>query len=40
MKIGPDQSAAPGLLAEAGFAAAQLAVRQLGETAMCHSRGR
>jgi hypothetical protein len=40
LAVATDQSAAPGLLAEAGFAAAQLAVRQLGETAMCHSRGR
>jgi phytoene dehydrogenase-like protein len=33
LAIATDQSAAPGLLAEAGIAAAQLAVQQLGETA-------
>jgi hypothetical protein len=33
LAVATDQSAAPGLLAEAGIAAAQLAVRALGETA-------
>jgi len=37
LAVATDQSAAPGLLAEAGFTAAQLAVEQLGETARCHS---
>jgi phytoene dehydrogenase-like protein len=32
LAVATDQSAAPGLLAEAGFTAAQLAVEQLGET--------
>ncbi len=33
LTVATDQSAAPGLLAEVGFAAARLAVRQLGDTA-------
>jgi phytoene dehydrogenase-like protein len=33
LTVATDQSAAPGLLAEVGFAAAQLAVEQLGQTA-------
>jgi hypothetical protein len=33
LAVATDQSAAPGLLAEAGFTAAQLAVQELGETA-------
>ena len=35
LAVATDQSAAPGLLAEAGVAAAQLAVRELSETARC-----
>jgi phytoene dehydrogenase-like protein len=34
LAVATDQSAAPGLLAEAGIAAAQLAVQQLGETVL------
>ena len=34
LAVATDQSAAPGLLAEAGITAAQLAVQQLGETAL------
>lgn len=50
LTVATDQSAAPGLLAEVGITAAQLAVQQLGETAgqprpasesdSCHDRGR
>jgi phytoene dehydrogenase-like protein len=38
LAVATDQSAAPGLLAEAAITAAQLAVQQLSETVMCHPR--